>query len=265
MRIRELLESRSQRGEKSFVAYLTAGDPTLAATEAFVRALARGGADIVELGVPHSDPVADGPTNLKAAERGLASGTTLSGILDAVARLRAAGEKVPIVIFSYLNPILRLGLDAFAERAARSGVDAVLVVDLPAEESEEHCARLHAKGVGTIFLASPTTRPERLARIDAASSEFVYYVSRTGVTGTRESLSSTLGSEVAATRSRVKAPLCVGFGISTPEQSATVAALADGVIVGSAFVKIIEARGEHAAQELERCARTLSDAAKRPR
>ncbi len=243
--------------KKAFVAYLTAGDPSLAMTARYVRALARAGADIIELGVPHSDPVADGETNQRAAERGLKSGTTLIGILDMARKLRAEGEKVPLVLFSYFNPILRLGLVEFARLARASGITAVLAVDLPPEESKEYREALLASGVGTVFLASPTTRVDRLALIGEASTEFVYYVSRAGVTGTRDSLSATLAEEVARVKAIVKKPVCVGFGISTPEQVREVASIADGVVVGSALVKVIEENPDEAEKKLGELVRTL--------
>ena len=241
MRLTELFKRKKAAGEKAFIAYLTAGDPTLAATETYVAALEKAGVDIIELGVPHSDPVADGPTNQKAAERALRSGTSLRDILGLVSKLRAGGTQMPMVLFTYFNPIFRMGVETFAAEARRSGVDGVLVVDLPPEEAEGYQALLQANGLDTIFLASPTTRPERIEIIGRLSSGFVYYVSRTGVTGARESLSASLETELERLRSRISLPICVGFGISTPEQVRAVARCADGVVVGSALVKCLEA------------------------
>ena len=222
--------------KKSFVAYLTAGDPTLAATERFIRAVEEGGADILELGVPHSDPVADGPVNLAAASRALANGTSLRDILALVKRIK---PKIRIVIFTYYNPVLQLGIAEFAKLCAEAGVYGALVVDLPPEEGQEYARALRSQGVNTIFLASPTTDPERLKAIREVGTGFLYYVSRTGVTGAQEKLSESLEKEVTALRNVIALPIYVGFGISTPEQVKTVGQIADGVVVGSALVKLV--------------------------
>lgn len=222
--------------KKSFVAYLTAGDPTLAATERFIRAVEEGGADILELGVPHSDPVADGPVNLAAASRALANGTSLRDILALVKRIK---PKIRIVIFTYYNPVLQLGIAEFAKLCAEAGVYGALVVDLPPEEGQEYARALRSQGVNTIFLASPTTDPERLKAIREVGTGFLYYVSRTGVTGAQEKLSESLEKEVTALRNVIALPIYVGFGISTPEQVTTVGQIADGVVVGSALVKLV--------------------------
>ena len=222
--------------KKSFVAYLTAGDPTLAATERFIRAVEEGGADILELGVPHSDPVADGPVNLAAASRALANGTSLRDILALVKRVK---PKIRIVIFTYYNPVLQLGIAEFAKLCAEAGVYGALVVDLPPEEGQEYARALRSQGVNTIFLASPTTDPERLKEIREVGTGFLYYVSRTGVTGAQEKLSESLEKEVTALRNVIALPIYVGFGISTPEQVKTVGQIADGVVIGSALVKLV--------------------------
>ncbi len=240
MKLGELIRKNQREGRKVFVAYVTAGDPNLAATDRFVSAIEAAGADILELGIPHSDPVADGPTNLAAAGRGVASGTSLRGVLAMVKAARKRGAKIPIIIFTYFNPILRMGVEAFTSLAADSGVDGVLVVDLPPEEAKDYAKGLQARGIETIFLASPTTDPARLPAIREVGSGFLYYVSRTGVTGAKSNLSETLGSELAALRGKIDLPIYVGFGISTPEHVATVSKIADGVIVGSALVKLIE-------------------------
>lgn len=224
----------------AFVPYLTAGDPGLEWTERYLDVLAEAGADIVELGVPFSDPIADGPVNQRSSERALKAGTTLSGILDCVSRKREGGCETPIILFSYFNPILRMGLDRFAGRAARAGVDGVLVVDLPPEEAGAYRASLDAAGVETVFLASPTTTDERLTKVGEASTGFVYYVSRLGVTGTRTSLAESLEEDVQRARRKIAKPIAVGFGISTPDQARAVAQLADGVVVGSALVKLLD-------------------------
>lgn len=240
LRIRELLENYRNQGKKAFIPYITAGDPNLDATIQFVQTLTRAGADIIELGIPYSDPIADGPTNLKAAERALKNRVTLQDCVKTVGKIRAAGCKTPIVVFTYYNPILRMGYEAFASLAQENAVDAVLLVDLPLEESAVLRNALHSKGVGTIFLASPTTPPERMKLVEECSSEFIYYVSRVGVTGAKASLSETLVAEVAELRRQVSLPIAVGFGISTPEHSKAVAKIADAVVVGSALVRVIE-------------------------
>lgn len=241
MRLAEMFRRKKLAGEKAFVAYLTAGDPSLAATGKFLASLEKAGADIVELGVPFSDPVADGPTNQKAAMRALKSGTNLKGILQLVKSARADGVRIPIVIFTYFNPLLRMGIETFADEAASSGVDGVLVVDLPPEEGGELRSVLRKRGIDSILLASPTTDPERLKRIGEMASGFLYYVSRTGVTGTSEALSSSLSEGIRRVREAgVTVPVCIGFGISTPEQVAAAVVLCEGVIVGSALVKLIE-------------------------
>jgi tryptophan synthase alpha chain len=239
MRIAEMWKRKRANGQKAFIAYLTAGDPSLEATTGLVRAAFAGGADLVELGVPHSDPVADGPTNLRSAQRALSAGTNLKGVFALVARLRREGCEGPLVLFTYFNPVLRLGLERFADSAAAAGVDGILVVDLPPEEAGEWVPLLRARGIDSIFLASPTTDPERLGSIGRLSSGFLYYVSRLGVTGTQESLSATLAAELERVRARVAVPIAIGFGISTPEQVAQAAALADGVVVGSALVECV--------------------------
>jgi len=233
------------RAEKraAFVPYLTAGDPHLDVTAALVVALARAGADVVELGVPFSDPIADGPVNQAAASRALAAGTTLEQILATVARLRAA-TRVPLVLFTYFNPVHAYGLKRFAEHAAASGVDGVLCVDLPPEEAKgEYLDALARFGLDPVFLLAPTSTRERVKAVARAGRGFVYYVSRTGVTGERAELPRGLEREVADLRHRLKLPVAVGFGISTPEQVAAVAKVADGVVVGSALVRLVADHG----------------------
>ncbi|HYL06025.1 MAG TPA: tryptophan synthase subunit alpha [Thermoanaerobaculia bacterium] len=228
----------------AFIPFLMAGDPNLAATAGQLAALAAGGADVIELGVPFSDPIADGPVNQRAAMRALAAGTGLSGILELIARHRDQ-LGVPIVLFTYYNPLYARGLDRFAEQAAASGVDGVLCVDLPPEEAErELLPALRERGVDTIFLLAPTSTRDRIARVAAASSGFVYYVSRTGTTGERASLPPELVRDLKRLRRRLDLPLAVGFGISTPEQVAAVGKVADGVVVGSHLVALVEEMGD---------------------
>ncbi len=230
------------RGERraAFIPYLTAGDPDLATTADLLAALVDGGADILELGVPFSDPIADGPVNQRSAARALAAGERLDGILRLVSSSRDR-LGVPIVLFTYLNPLHAAGIERFAERAAQSGIDAVLCLDLPPEEAEAEIApSFRAAGLDTVFLLSPTSTRERVRRAEALTSGFLYYVSRTGVTGTREELPPGLLREVRRLRRRLAPPLAVGFGLSTPEQVAAVGKVADGVVVGSALVQLVE-------------------------
>jgi len=228
----------------AFIPFLMAGDPDLPTSERLVAALAAGGADLIELGVPFSDPIADGPVNQRAAGRALAAGTKLSAVLDLVARCRDR-LGVPVVLFTYFNPVHARGVERFAEQAAASGVDGVLCVDLPPDEAEESfIPALAAHGVDSVFLLAPTSDRGRIARVAAASSGFVYYVSRTGITGERATLPGELVRQVKRLRRRLELPLAVGFGISTPEQVAAVGAVADGVVVGSALVSLVERAGD---------------------
>lgn len=226
-------------GELGLVAYVTAGDPTLAASERIVLALAEAGADVIELGVPFSDPVADGPTIQRASERALRSGTTLAGVIELAQRLRAKSE-VPLVLFSYFNPILQMGQERFAEAAAAAGVDGVLVTDLTPEEAGDFRTAVRARVLDTIFLAAPTTTEARLKTIAESSSGFLYLISRTGVTGAREALPEDLPALIRRTRSLTSLPLAVGFGISLPGHVSILGGLADAAVVGSAFVAEIE-------------------------
>ncbi len=235
--------ARAQR-RSAFVAYLCAGDPTFADTPRLVDALVEGGADVVELGIPFSDPVADGPVNQRAAQRALAAGTTPSGVLELVASMRTRGFGVPIVLFTYFNPIVRMGEAAFARRAAAAGVDAVLVVDLPVEEASAWRAACEREGLGTVFLVAPTTRSERIARIAAASTAFVYCVARLGVTGAPTQVPPALHERLARVRAHARVPVVAGFGFSEPGQVRAVAPACDGVVVGSALVRLVEEAGE---------------------
>ncbi|MEO8504067.1 MAG: tryptophan synthase subunit alpha [Acidobacteriota bacterium] len=226
----------------AFVPYITAGDPSLTTTVELVRVLAENGADVIELGVPFSDPIADGPVNQRAAARALAAGTTMSGVLDAVSRCRRAVE-VPIVLFTYFNPIHARGIERFAEQAQASGVSGVLCVDLPVEEAEDVVPVFRGRGLDAVFLLAPTSTAERRKRAGVWSSGFVYYVSRTGTTGERAEIPATLESEVKAVRKSTRLPVAVGFGISTPAQVAAVGRVAQGVVVGSALVRVVEEHG----------------------
>src|SRR2546430_503016 len=225
-------------GELGIVAYITAGDPSLDASLKFVRALADAGADVIELGVPFSDPLADGPTIQRASERALKAGTTLTAVLDLVRRIRQSSQ-VPLVLFSYYNPILQMGLEKFASSAASAGADGVLATDLTPEESDDY-RRILAHHLDTIFLGAPTSTDERLAKIAACSSGFLYLISRTGVTGAKDALPFDLPALIRRTRSVTQLPIAVGFGISLPGHVSVLGGLADAAVVGSALVSEIE-------------------------
>jgi tryptophan synthase alpha chain len=226
-------------GELGIVAYITAGDPTLDATLQFVLALAEAGADVIELGVPFSDPLADGPTIQRASERALKAGTTLAGVLYLVRRIRQSSQ-VPLVLFSYYNPILQMGLEKFASAAATAGADGVLATDLTPEESEEYRRILAAHHLDTIFLGAPTSTDERLGKIAGCSSGFLYLISRTGVTGAKDALPDDLPALLRRARSVTQLPIAVGFGISLPGHVSVLGGLADAAVVGSALVTEIE-------------------------
>lgn len=256
--IDDVFERCGHEGRAAFIPFVMAGDPDLETTPRLLEALAAAGADLIELGIPFSDPIADGPVNQRAASRALAAGTTLAGILGAVAAVRD-DLGVPVVLFSYFNPLRARGLELFAEQAAASGVDGVLCVDLPPEEAEEcYLPALRRNHLDPIFLLAPTSTSERMKRVGEVSSGFVYYVSRTGVTGERELLVKTLPKEVKRVRRKVKLPVAVGFGISTPDQVAAVGGIADGVVVGSALVRVVEEGGPDVADRLEARARELA-------
>jgi tryptophan synthase alpha chain len=250
-------------GELGIVAYITAGDPTLDATHKFVLALAEAGADIIELGVPFSDPLADGPTIQRASERALKSGTTLPGVLNLVQRIRHCSQ-VPLVLFSYYNPILQMGLEKFAAAAAQAGVDGVLATDLTPEESGNYRRILHANNLDTIFLAAPTSSDERLQMIAAATSSFLYIISRTGVTGAKDSLPDELPALLRRARRFTNLPIAVGFGISLPGHVSVLGGLADAAVVGSALVSEIEhaATPDAAASVLRDRVRKLKEVAR---
>lgn len=259
-RIDEAFARCRQEKRAAFIPFIMAGDPDLETTQSLIDALIAGGADLIELGVPFSDPIADGPVNQRAAVRSLASGTTLAGVLDLVARVRVRSE-VPVVLFSYYNPILAQGVEGFARRAAASGVDGVLCLDLPPEEATPgFTGALAAEGLAPIFLLAPTSTPARVRQVDRLAQGFVYYVSRTGVTGVQGELAPQLSKEVQRLRRKLRHPLAVGFGIATPEQAAAVAAVADGVVVGSALVRLVEEHGAAAAEPLASAAAELSAA-----
>jgi tryptophan synthase alpha chain len=251
-RLQDTFTQLGARGEQALVAYVTGGDPDLETSYQVLEALARGGADIIELGVPFSDPTADGPTIQRASVRALAAGATVSGVLSLVSRLRAAGHQQPVILFGYYNPFLQYGLDRLAADAASAGADGFLVVDLPPEEAGPFQAAIRSAvpvgsaggGLDLIQLLTPTSTERRIAAVAKAASGFVYYVSRTGVTGAQEADLTTVGAQVARIRSAIDLPVCVGFGIARPDQVAALRGTADGVVVGSALVNLVEQLGQ---------------------
>ncbi|HTK95389.1 MAG TPA: tryptophan synthase subunit alpha [Terriglobales bacterium] len=245
----------------SLVAYVTCGDPTTAVTRQVVLAAIDAGADVVELGVPFSDPVADGPVIQRASERALRGGTTLQNVLELARDVRRAKPKAGLIIFSYLNPVLRMGIEAFCAAATAAGVDGALITDLTVEEAGEYVTCMRRHQLATVFLAAPTSPDARLRRIAAASRGFVYAVSRTGVTGARHEVSADAQQLVRRIRRFTKLPVAVGFGISTPEQFAAVGGWADAVVVGSAIVQQVEANPGREAQAVEQFVRALKSEA----
>lgn len=245
-RLESALRDPAGGARAGFVPYICAGYPAPEATAQMLWALERAGAAVVEVGVPFSDPIADGPTIQRASEISLAHGTTLDGVLSTIARLRSEGLDVPILLFSYANPLLQLGWEGFAERAADSGVDGALLVDLPVEEARgpaggDYLAAMHSRGLGTVFLASPTTQRSRLERVGAASAGFVYYVSRLGVTGAAAGAAADdAGARIEALKADLDLPVAVGFGISKPEEAVALAGSADGIVVGSALIRAMD-------------------------
>jgi len=266
-RISKRFAELSASGQLGIVAYITAGDPSLDATLQFVLALAEAGADVIELGVPFSDPLADGPTIQRASERALKSGTTLAGVLDLVRRIRQSSppaNEVPLVLFSYYNPILQMGLEKFSSSAASAGADGVLATDLTPEESDEYRSILSAHHLDTIFLGAPTSTDERLAKIAACSSGFLYLISRTGVTGAKDALPDDLPSLLRRARAVTHLPIAVGFGISLPGHVSVLGGLADAAVIGSALVSEIEKAlsVDAAASALAAKIRSLKEAAR---
>jgi tryptophan synthase alpha chain len=237
------IQSVFENGHKALIAYVTAGDPTPEKTPELVFALERGGVDLVELGVPFSDPIADGPVIQRGAERALKAGTNVRKVLEVAGKVRAK-SRIPLVLFTYLNPVLRYGLEALARDAKEAGIDGCLLTDLSVEEALSYTGAMKSAGLDTVFLAAPTSTPARMKLVSEYSSGFVYLVSRTGVTGERSSISDSLAPLVKSMRAITKLPLAVGFGIATPEQAREVSKMADGVVVGSAFVRLIEQNGD---------------------
>ena len=238
-RIENKFESLRAKNEKALVVYLTAGDPSLAVTKDLIFGLEDAGVDILEIGVPFSDPTADGPVIQAASQRALKTGTTLPGILEIVAEIRQTSQ-IPIVLFGYFNPILSYGVETFAKTAQKAGVDGVLVVDLPPEEARELRIHTDAARLNFISLVAPTTGQDRLKTIIQSAAGFLYYISITGVTGTAAPKIDDIARDIGKIRKLSKMPIVVGFGISGAAQAGEIAALADGVVIGSAVVKRID-------------------------
>jgi tryptophan synthase alpha chain len=228
-----------RQGGKAFIPFVTAGDPDLETTILVVRELERSGAHIVELGIPFSDPVADGPTIQRSSERALRQGYRIADYLNAVVSIRRQTE-IPLVLFSYFNPILQYGLEKLAHDARAAGVDGILVTDLTPEEGQDYCACLGRHGLDPVFLAAPTSSAERIGRIADCCRGFLYVVSRTGVTGAQEELSNAIQPTLSRVRACTQLPVVVGFGISRPDQVRAIWEIADGAVVGSAIVGLIE-------------------------
>ncbi len=251
-------------GQKGFVAYIGAGDPNLAATEKLAVALDTAGVDVLELGVPFSDPLADGLVNQLSAQRGLASGTTPTKLLETIAAIRQRSQ-VPIVLYIYYNLIHRRGLAEFIAAAATAGVDGILALDLPPEEADEYETLMRAAGLCSIWLVAPTTPEARVASITARGSGFIYYISREGVTGMQASVASNLEQMTDVIRQHTELPIAVGFGISNPEQARQVAACSDAIVVGSAIVNQIAEHGAESdlPERVGAFVKTLVDAIKK--
>ncbi|HZD05220.1 MAG TPA: tryptophan synthase subunit alpha [Longimicrobiales bacterium] len=233
---------RAREGRAVLIPYLTGGFPDRDAAADALVAVSDAGADVIELGIPFSDPLADGPTIQRASFLALQAGASVSGVLELLRDFRARRD-TPVVLFTYLNPVLRRGFEAFCGEAREAGADGLLLTDLPAGADPTVEAAVEAEGLDLIRLLAPTTAPERVAEVARGARGFLYYISRTGVTGAREELRGGLAEEVRALRPRVDLPIAVGFGISTPAQARTVASVADGVVVGSALVRVLEREG----------------------
>ncbi|HWC16165.1 MAG TPA: tryptophan synthase subunit alpha [Terriglobales bacterium] len=245
-------------GKPGLVAYLTCGDPDLATTRAVAIAAIDAGADVIELGVPFSDPVADGPVVQRASERALKTGTSLKQAIAVGAELRRDRPNAGLIIFTYLNPVLRMGIGAFAQQLASSSIDGALITDLTIEEADDYVAAMRSRQLATVFLAAPTSTDARLKAIAELSRGFIYAVSRTGVTGQQQQLAADAADLVKRIRRFSQLPVAVGFGISTPEQFQTVGSFADAAVIGSAIVSIIEKNGPESAEPVANFIRGLS-------
>ncbi len=248
---------RQRRQPLPLVAYVTAGDPDLKFTEHLVVRLAEAGADVIELGVPFSDPIADGPVIQRASERALKAGTTLSEVLKLARRLRRK-TPVPLVLFSYYNPVLQMGAERFAERAAAAGINGVLITDLTPEEARPFVGAARRQGLDTVFLAAPTSTKQRLRAIARLSRGFIYLIARRGITGPRTEMSGEIRAQVKRLRRLTRLPVAVGFGIARREQVAALERIADGVVVGSALIECCEKAG-HGEAGLEAAAQLVRE------
>jgi tryptophan synthase alpha chain len=260
-RLHSVFERLREEGRKAFVAYIAAGDPGFDQSLEVMQALAGLGADIIELGLPFSDPLADGIVNQMAAERALRGGMTTAKVLDLIREFRK-GHDTPLVLFTYLNPVFQYGFEKFHEDASAAGADGILLLDLPPDETSLGIDESRCGGLKRIRLIAPTTPPERIARLAGSAEGFVYALSRTGVTGMHGGPAADIGSFVSLIKRHATVPVCVGFGISTPEQAAVVAREADGVVVGSALVKRIESDPGNAADAVSRLAAPMIEAVK---
>ena len=262
-RIEKTFSALREKSEKALVLFLTAGDPDIETTETLVPILAEAGADIIELGFPFSDPMADGPTIQASSERALKGGVTLAGVLESVRKIRSKTD-VPVVLMGYYNPVLSYGLERFSRDAAQAGVDGLLIVDLPPEEASELRAFLKQNGIDFITLVAPTTPGDRAEKLAQEGEGFLYYVSMTGVTGSRDIDTTDIKEDVERLKGFSSLPVAVGFGISTSADVRSVAAFADGVVVGSALVKIIAENG-HSSELPEKVASFARDLKKETR
>ncbi len=249
-RIAALFARLKREGRKGLIAYITAGDPSPDRTPALVEALERGGADLIELGVPFSDPIADGPVIQHAGHRALEAGTTVRKVLEIAAEIRTRSE-IPLLLFTYLNPVMRYGLEKLSRDAKAAGIDGCLLTDASVEEAGSYVHVMRAAGLDTVFLAAPTSTPRRLRLVAEYSTGFVYLVSRTGVTGERDSVSNSVAPLVKAMREVTNLPLAVGFGVSTPEHVAQIGKQAEAVVVGSAIMRLIERNAGNASLEIQ--------------
>ena len=260
-RIQTTFEKLKQRGSKALIPFITAGDPDPATTVQLMHALVEAGADVLELGVPFSDPMADGPTIQRASERALKQGVTLHGVLDMVAQFRSKDASTPVVLMGYGNPIEAMGWERFAKRCAEAGVDGVLTVDFPPEESHEAFGHLHRHGIDPIFLLAPTTSDARIAQVAKLARGYVYYVSLKGVTGAGHLDLSAIAEKIPHLRQHISLPIGVGFGIRDAETARAVAKLCDGVVVGSRIVQEIEnSNGQDVVANVARLVKELRQA-----
>lgn len=239
-RIEKRFKTLRESGEKAFIPYIMAGDPSLEVTEELVSMLEREGADIIELGVPFSDPLADGPTIQAAAERALSAGVTLKKVLTLVKRMRKRGVTVPIVLMTYMNPIHAFGEERFLSEAKKSGVDGLIIPDLPPDEGREFAQKAGKQEISVVFLLAPTSTDKRIKLVSSLSRGFIYYVSLTGITGAKININNEMKRMINKIKSHTNKPVCIGFGVKTPQEAARAASFGDGVIVGSAIVKMAD-------------------------